>query len=121
MRRGERIVDVGVLTVDQSVDNLDSVSCLPGVEAEILQHLDAGKELSQSLPDGRHDQSWVRSSAGLPKVGTCRDLCPGVLKVLESGQDRANPEVVQDRTVGHRYVQVAPYYHSLPGEIAKIL
>ena len=121
MRGGERIVDKGVLTVDQSVNHLSCVGCLPGVEAEILQHLHVGNELAQSLPDRRHGQSRVRSSAWPSKVGACRDLRPGVLQVSESRQGRANPEVIQDGTVGHRYVEVAADYHSPSGEIAKIL
>ena len=121
MRGGERIVDVGVLTVDQSVDHLGCVGCLPGVEAEILQHLHAGNELAQSLHDRRHGQSRVRSSAWPPEVGACRDLRPGVLQVSESGQGRANSELVQDGTISHRYVEVAADNHLPSGEITKIL
>ena len=86
VRGSEGIVDVGVLTVDQSVDHLGRVGYLPGVEAEILQHLHAWNELAQSFPDRRHGQSRVRSSAWPPKMGACRDLRPGVLQVSESGQ-----------------------------------
>ena len=54
MRGAERVVDVGVDALDQLGDERRVVALLARVEAQVLEQLDAGRQLGQPRADRLH-------------------------------------------------------------------
>ncbi len=67
MRSAERVVDVRVVAVDEPRDERGIVALLPRVEPQVLEQLDAGRELRES------------SAAPAPS-STGRQACPSAAR-----------------------------------------
>jgi hypothetical protein len=67
VRRAERVVDVGVLALDQLLDEGVVVAGLARVEAQVLQQLDARRQLGQALADRVHRVLRVGRALGRPR------------------------------------------------------
>ena len=93
----EGVVDVGVVPVDQLLDERRVVLLLARVEAEVLEQLDLGGQPGQLLADRAQVPADVRGAAGPAEVGAGGDLGAVLEQVVQGGQGRPDAEVVGDR------------------------
>ena len=93
----ERVVDVGVHALDQPGDERRVVGLLTRVEAQVLQQLDARRQLGQPLADRRHRVLRVGLALGPAEVAARDDGRAPLLQPRDRGQRGADAEVVGDR------------------------
>ena len=73
VRRAEGVVDVGVLALDQPRDERRVVALLARVEAQVLEQLDAGRQLGQRARTGSIEYCRVGLALGPAEVAARRD------------------------------------------------
>ena len=119
--RAEGVVHVEVEPVDQAVDEGGIVGLLARVEAEVLQQLDARRQLGQPLPDRRHRVLLVGLALGPAEVGAGDDGRAVLLQPLDRGQGGPDPQVVVDLPVGDGDVEVGPEQDPLSRRVGQVL
>ena len=118
--RPEGVVHVQVEALDQLVDEGGVVGLLARVEAEVLEQLDARRQLGQPLPHRRHRVALVGLALGPAEVGAGHDGRPVLLQPLDRGQGGPNPQVVVDLPVRDRNIEVGAEKDPLPRGIRQV-
>ena len=121
----ERIVDVGVVPVDELLDERGVVVLLARVEPEVFEELDLRSQSGQLLPYRSEVPAGVRRPLGPAQMGACGDAGTVLDEIVQRRQGGTDPEVVGDgeRVVGtrpERHVEVDPDQHAGPVEIGKV-
>ena len=108
MGHPEGVVDVGVVPVDQLLDERRVVRLLARVEAEVLQQLDLGRQPRQLLADRAEVPPGVRCPlrAG-PRWVQAVTLAPRSMRYSSVGQGGPDAEVVGDRRTARRRTAAA--------------
>ena len=96
VRGAERVVDVGVHALDQAGDERRVVGLLTRVEAQVLQELDARRQLGQPIPDRLHRVAGIRLPLRPAEVAGAHDGRAPLLQPRDRGQRGADAEVVGD-------------------------
>ena len=84
----EGVVDVGVVPVDQLLDEVGVVALFTGVEPQVLQQLDLGRQAGQLLADRAEVPLGVGRALGPAQMGAGGDPGPSGQQVLEGGDGR---------------------------------
>jgi hypothetical protein len=100
------VVDVGVLPGHQFGDEPRIVGLLTGIEAQVLQEVDAGGQLRQAGPHRLHRVAGVGLALGPAEVAARRHVRALLLQPRDGGQGGPDPEVVGDAAVFDRDVEV---------------
>ncbi len=118
--RAERVVHVEVASLRELAGEALVVARLAGIEAGVLEHLDArvGQERAQVLADGLDPETRVLAlrPAEVRADPDAGDAAPE--QVLERRQRRADARVVGDPAVLERDVQVGADEHDLPLDVS---
>ena len=123
MRGPEGVVDVAVDPLDEPGGESRVVAFLPGVETEVLQQLDAGRQLGQPCPHRVHRVLRVWLPLRAAQMAGCDDLRAALLQPLQRRQSGADTEVVGDprRVAVERHVEVGADEDPLPVERSQLL
>ena len=106
MRRAERIVDVAVDAVDEWRNERRIVGCLTRIEAEVLEQLDARRELFEPDAHRIHRELGVRLALRATEVAGGDHRGTALGEPLDGRERRPDPEVVDDHAVVERHVEV---------------
>ena len=120
VRSTERVVDVGVVAVDELRDECGVVALLPRVEPQVLEQLDAGRELREPRPHGRHRVAVVGLALRPAEVTARGDARAALDEPLDRGQRGADAEVVDDLAVVERHVEVSAQEHALARDVGQV-
>ena len=115
----ERVVDIRVHAVDQRGDELRIVALLARVESEVLQELDARRQLGEALPDWLHRVLRVRLALGPTEVRCAHDVSTAAGQPFDGRQRGSDAEVVGDHPVVDRHVEVGAHQHPLAVHLAE--
>ena len=97
VRGAEGVVDVGVLTLDQPLHEGRIVGRLTRVEAQVLEQLDARRQLGQALARPARPSTGDRARpSGRPRWVQAVTVAPRRLQPLDGGQGGPDAQVVGD-------------------------
>ena len=96
VRRAERVVDVAVDAVDELGDEGVVVALLARVVAQVVEELDAGRELGEAGADRIHRVLRVRLALRPAEVAGGHDVRPAIGQPLDRRQRGTDAEVVGD-------------------------
>ena len=117
----EGVVDVGVVALDELGHEGGIVALLARIEAEVLEELDAGRQLLQAGPHRRHRVARVGLALRPTEVAARRHRGAGLLQPGDGGQGGADAEVVDHLATGEGHVEIGPQQHPLAVERRQIL
>ena len=121
VRRAEGVVHVQVLAVDQLLHERRVVGLFARIEAQVLEQLDAGRQLGQHLAHRLHRVLRIGLALRATEVGARRDRGAPLGQPLDGGQRGADAEVVDDSAVANRDVEVGAKQDSATGDVAEVL
>ena len=104
----------------KSGDELRIVALLARVESQVLEQLDAGRQLGESLPDRLHRILRVGLALRPTEVRGTHNMRAATGEPLDRRQRGADAEIVDDLAVVDGHIEIGTDQHSLAGHITEI-
>ncbi len=120
MRGAERVVDVHVLSCDQPLDELRVARLLAGIEAQVLEQLDVGRELCEPRADRSHRVPLVGFALRTTEVAARRDVRAVLGEPLDRRERGSDAQVVDDLAVLEGHVEVRAEQDPLAAQVRKV-
>jgi len=125
MGHPEGVVDIGVVAVDELVDEVGVVGALARVESEVVEELHLRSQLGQPVSHRRQVPSDIGRSVGASQMGAGGDVCAPIEEIAQCREGGPDPEIVADRggsafTAVEWHVEVHPDQHAGSIEWGKI-
>lgn len=118
--RSEGVVDVGVVTFDERLDEGGVIRRLARIEPEVVEQGHLGEPLGELRPHRFDAIGRVGLAFRAAEVGAGSDAGPGRQQVAQRRDCRSNAEIVSDVPIADGHIEIGPDQDGLAAEIAQI-